>query len=104
METFLLILTALGSSGVFSFLFQESIKTNYQAIIARLKSELSQQNFRHLTVFVKTEESISQIYEKLLSVLDILEDHTWLMVAERDPARSEERRVWKECRSRCSLF
>jgi hypothetical protein len=91
MQTILLILTALGSSGLFSFLFQESIKTKYQAIIARLESELAQQNFRHSTVFVKTEESISQIYEKLLRVLDILEDHTWLMAAERDAAKNQER-------------
>jgi hypothetical protein len=56
----------------------------------KLESELEQQNFRHSTVFVKTEENISLIYEKLLKVLDALEDYTKIMkVADKPEALAQ---------------
>ena len=58
---------------------QTRIKHKYEAAVKRLESELEQQNFRHSTVFLKTEQNISTIYAKLLKVLDALEDYTKIM-------------------------
>lgn len=73
------LITGLGSSGLLTWYLQARIKHKYEAAIKKLESELEQQNFRHSTVFVKTEENISLIYEKLLKVLDALEDYTKIM-------------------------
>ena len=73
------LITSLGSGGLLTWYLQTRIKHKYEAAIKMLESELEQQNFRHSTVFVKTEENISSIYEKLLKVLDALEDYTKIM-------------------------
>jgi hypothetical protein len=82
-----MVWTALGTFGgstLVSLCIQEYVKHKYQKTISRLEAELSQQNFRHSTVFVKTEQSISGIYERLLKLLDVLEDHTYLMAGDED--------------------
>jgi hypothetical protein len=80
------LITSLGSGGLLTWYLQTRLKHKYEAAIKKLESELEQQNFRHSTVFVKTEENISSIYEKLLRVLDVLEDYTKIMKDADKPA------------------
>jgi hypothetical protein len=73
------LITSLGSGGLLTWYLQTRIKHKYETAIKKLEAELEQQNFRHSTVFVKTEESIFSIYEKLLIILGVLEDYTKIM-------------------------
>jgi len=87
----ILILSSAGFSKLFTIIFEKNIGHKYEKEIKRLESELEQKNFRHSTVFIKTEESISGVYERLIKVMDILEDHTFLMAADDDRERKKER-------------
>jgi hypothetical protein len=96
------ITVAVVGSGILTWKKQETLKANYQEKLthvqselakqtSRLDAELQQQNFRHSTVFVKTEESIAGIYARLLKLLDIVEDHTFLMAADNDETKKQAR-------------
>jgi hypothetical protein len=90
------LITSLGGSGLLTWYLQTRIKHKYETAIKRLESELEQQNFRHSTVFIKTEENISLIYEKLLKVLDALEDYTKIMKEADKPKAMAQIKILNE--------
>lgn len=83
MEITEIILTSALVNGVFVLIIQSWIKNTFAKELETHRDNLSrltaQNNFRFSHVFVKTEETIADIYRKLLAVLDASEDATNLL-------------------------